>query len=304
VKQSDLIKATSEAVEYLFAQQQNDGHWEDFQLPMGASDEWVTAFVGEALAMIIACPLWSRFSDPLSHAIQWLLKNRHYRRGWGFNARTGPDADSTAYVLRLLRRFKIDIGADDESWLQERWHPDGGIATYEGPAAWGMPHPDVTAVAFQAFSSQLQQQLLPSFQEYLIRTRRPDGTWPAYWWRTCHYSTFHSLSLARSILLPGENSARVIVEAPDRQIYTAFDLAYAAGISYMRSGVSTWTLHLLKLLLMQQIPGGGWQGGFNLRVTHHECYAPWEKPEGNLYKDINGLITTASALRAFAYLLS
>lgn len=301
--QSDLIQAASAAAEYLIGKQHLDGHWEDFQLPVGTSDEWVTAFVGEALASIPAHPLWTRYRDHSARAIQWLLKNRHYRRGWGFNASTGPDADSTAYVLRLLRRFKIDIPEEDESWLQERWHPEGGIATYEGPAAWGMPHPDVTPIAFQAFSSQLQQQLLPSLREYLIRTRRLDGTWPAYWWRTCYYSTFHNLSLARLFFFPEETSAPVIIEAEDRRIYTAFDLAFAVGISYLRSGASSQTLHLLELLLLQQIPGGGWPGGFNLRVTHHECYAPWEKPEGNLYKDINGLITTAGALRVFACLL-
>src|SRR6185503_10172256 len=101
-----------------------------------------------------------------THAGAWLTSVRPYTAGWGFNAATGPDADSTAYALCLLREVGQAAAPADEAWLQDRWLPGRGFATYDRLDNWGLAHPDVTPIAFRALCAEAQSRLRPDAIDY------------------------------------------------------------------------------------------------------------------------------------------
>lgn len=292
---SDLDQRITAAVEYLLDLQQPDGSWHDYQLPVGRATQWVTAFVGLALAQASVDDRRPEARAGCERAARWLTRTRTYSAGWGYNEKTGVDADSTGLALRLLRAVGHPVEPRDEQRLLAQWREGGGFATYDGPGYWGVAHPCVTAVAFMALTSEDRCRLSSELDQYLRRVKRSDGIWPAYWWRTHFYSTYHHMTLLRTLGLSG-SFADPVGELVIPKDATAFDLAYAVGIEHLRAPSSPLASELLAQLLKRQLPDGSWCGDYNLRVTDPGCTKPWVDPQGQLYRDLFGTITTASAI--------
>lgn len=124
--------AARAAVDFLLAARSSSGessHWTDFMLPAGASDLWVTAFVGGVLA---------RSPDAEAHAAAeaaWLFlaERASAEGGWGYNTNVPADADSTLWGLRLgaaLGVSECPAARRARAFLDRHRHPDGGLATY------------------------------------------------------------------------------------------------------------------------------------------------------------------------------
>ena len=287
-------------VHYLLGCQAQDGHWEDYQLPTGASDAWITAYVGLALLKVDEPGVAYAARAAAGQAARWLSLHRPYPAGWGYNGITGPDTDSTALGLRLLKGAGQPTHPGDEDWLRARWQPGGGFATYPGPEAWGVAHVDVTPDAYLALGATERKELRVKLIAYILHRRLPDGTWPAYWWRSNLYSTRACLELLVEL-----DANDVLVRIDDGEtiaIKSEFEMALALEIAVLSAGPHGVALELAKELTRRQFQNGGWRGGDNLRVTDPKCYAPWELPEGKLYRDDRGLLTTATAVRALGYL--
>jgi hypothetical protein len=295
---AEIQRSIHAGISYVLKRQFADGHWEDYKLPVGSSDAWVTAFVGLALART------NLGSPAAARAASWLACHRPYPAGWGFSSTTGPDSDSTAYALLLLQAAALPVRSEDQDWLLHRWQPGGGFATYPASDRWGMAHPDVTPVAFRALSDDARQQLRLEMIGYLGRSRDSDGTWPAYWWRTRHYSTFLNASLARDLDAGLSIAAAVVSLEENRMVYSAFDLAYILANTFLAAGLAEPTWALVAELLRQQQPDGHWLGSENLRVMRHDTADPWNHPTGALYSDTENLTTTASAVWILALLAS
>jgi prenyltransferase beta subunit len=220
--------------------------------------------------------------------------------GWGFNGTTGPDTDTTAYVLAFLLKVKEKVKNSDLTWLLEQWQPSGGFSTYKGPQAWGVAHADVTPLAYMVLPTQQQVLLKPELLKFLEKNQLSDGTWPAYWWRTNFYSTFLNWQLCRELEL----------EIPIGylnnlgEVHSIFELAFVLGLFSFQACLNDLKEVLLEELVARQSQEGGWEGGYNLRVTALDCYTPWVESHGELYKDNRGILTTASViwmLRRFIY---
>lgn len=294
-----LRQAIDSATGYLLSRQEADGHWRDYRLPVGHSDAWVTGYVGLALADA-AGP--GEAPRPCLAAAVWLAGNRPYPAGWGYNGRTGPDADSTAFALGLLGRCAIATEGMDHEWLRQRWQADGGFATYPRDDAWGEAHGDVTPVAYMAMPEAERAALRAPVQDFLRRHRQADGTWPSYWWRTSHYATYWSLRLVRALGWPADGRAPAVRDEETHAIHSLLDLALVTGIADLQGAPAPLTARLAGLLLEKQRGDGAWPGGPNLRVTDPDCRAPWVDARGALYTDTNHLITTATALAVLARL--
>lgn len=289
--------AASRGVDYLLRGQAADGHWEDYRLPTGVSTAWVTAYVGLALRDVTS-ERPSAADLAAGRAARWLLDHRPYPAGWGYNDWTGPDADSTALAMSLVKATGRSVSPADESWLRERWRPGGGFATYDRPDAWGMAHLDVTPAAYLALGSPGREALRDEVITFLLAERRPDGTWPAYWWRSNLYSTRASLDLL--IRLGAADRLGAPARAGAVTIQSALERALALEICLMVGGTNGLASVLAYDLVARQRTDGSWEGGYDLRVTSPTCYAPWDQPEGRLYRDGRGLLTTATAARALA----
>jgi hypothetical protein len=294
--------AVAGGVDYLCALQAPDGSFQDYDLPVGAATEWVTGFAGLALAQVSRGGAFPAARDAACRAARWLRDARGYSAGWGYNGRTGADADTTGFAIRLLRATGYEIAPADEQCLLGFWRPEGGFATYNAPDHWGDVHCCVTAAAFLALSTAYRTALLPALRAYLHSTRRPDGTWPAYWWRTAHYSTWHHLRLLRRL---GMASAfpEPSMSPPDDDA-SAFQVAYAFGIEAIRQESREAARRLLTRLLWQQRADGAWPGSFELRVTEPDCAEPWVAPRGQLYRDRCASVTTASTLMVFSEIMA
>ncbi len=291
-----LTESITAGCTYLLRLQRVSGNWEEYELPTGRSDAWVTAYVGLALARVALRRGFEPAYSAAARAAKWLSSHRPYPAGWGYNAVTGPDADSTGYALALLRAAGQTTLSNDEDWLLTRWQPEGGFATFDGPGGWGKAHPDVTPVAFAALSRTTREHLGPWLRQALFASRDIDGTWPAYWWRTRHYSTYLNSCLARAVgphFLP---SAPVVTLQDNRAIHSVFDLVFVTANAALHDSGNGKSRELADILIAQQSGSGFWPGGANLRVTRHDTPDPWNAPEGECYVDFDHLITTASAV--------
>ena len=120
----------------------------------------------------------------------------------------------------------------------------------------------------------------------------PEVGWPAYWWRNHLYSTWHMLELYERLELSIPKEIDKIAVTID----SIFDLSWSLGILHKLGNLNEVLEKPLLVLFNLQESSGKWPGGANLRVTDPECLKPWINPTGNYYIDINGTITTASAL--------
>jgi hypothetical protein len=283
------------------AHQEGDGHWEEYSLPVGASDAWVTAYIGLALHGRAGAAGNEAAGMAAHRAARWLLDNRPYPAGWGYNGKTGPDADSTAHALALVQAAGLPVETKDTEWVAGRWQPDGGFATFEGPGAWGCAHVDITPICFRVLPAADRARLEPDLLEYLHRRRRQDGSWPSYWWRTSFYTTHACLLLLHNLEPDSVGRMNLAGMRDLGNLNSGFDLAFAAGIAALQ-GAANLKQILVQELLRYQNGDGGWSGGHELRVTHPGCYRPWERPEGRLYCDIRGLMATATSVSVLSRL--
>ena len=291
--------AMARAVDVLRGCQHDDGHWEDFELPVGRSDAWVTAYVGLALSDHAEVTNDAEAHRAAKRAADWLVSARGQEAGWGYNGRTGSDTDSTAHALLLLRRFEIAC-SEDAAWLHGSWQPDGGFATYRRNDAWGIAHPCVTPVAYFALDAGDQRALAEPFQRCVIAARDVDGTWPAYWWHTRHYSTFVNLLALTRLGCDVDRAMPIATPTGQLAIESAFDVACLAGIAALRLGDDRVTHELVELICSMERRSGGWPPGAGLRVTEPDCREPWHRPAGRVYHDVDGVFTTATVLRMLA----
>ena len=283
--------ALADAIDFLTVAQEVDGRWVDYHLPVGSADQWVTAYVGLALAEAGA-------DAPARRAAHWLASHRSYPAGWGYNARTGPDADSTAFAVRLHHVLGLPVRPADQAFLRGLWQRGGGFATYARADAWGLAHPDVTPMAYLGLAHDDRASLVAELLEAVRRWRRHDGLWPSYWWRRPFLGSFLMLDMLHELGLEEtwlpEPAAGSTYEADD-----AFNLAALLGIELLRGRA---VMPLLGALLARQRSDGSWDGAPNLRVTDPECVEPWKEPRGELYTDTRRTITTATAVRVLARL--
>jgi squalene cyclase len=195
----DLGTSVDKALTFLELMRGGDGWWWDFYTRAGFSDEWVTGYIGAALAVIPG----DRASRMASAAWSRLRSRRRWAAGWGYNARVPVDADSTVWALRLAE----SVGAAGSRRAQRAYRllarharPNGGLATYadDGPIrhftrikpaisfeGWCCAHPSVTAAAalLPAFSGQSRAL------DFLRKTQSPDGSWHSYWWCDREYTS-------------------------------------------------------------------------------------------------------------------
>lgn len=297
----ELAAALDDAVSYLSTLQHEDGKWVDYELPVGASDQWVTAYVGAALARAGATLGHAGALAAARRGADWLVAERTYEAGWGYNAFTGPDADSTAMALSLLSSLGLSICETDRRFLAELWRPEGGIATFLGPGAWGQAHWDVTPWGYLALRSEDQTEHREEFLTGLRENLEGNGLWRSYWWRTPYYSTFLTLEALRELDLSEPKRA---FAASRWTVDNAFDLACAVGIGTLRGKSPAALGQQLRRLLDWQQSDGRWPGHSNLRVTDDTCYEPWIQAVGEYYRDDAGTITTATVVRSLIHQLN
>lgn len=295
----ELRSALADAVGYLQSIQNQDGSWSDFHLPVGVSDQWVTAYAAHALAQ---CEETS-CRNTAAAAATWLSENRTYDAGWGYNGATGADSDSTAITIALLDELGMSVPEQDRIFLRNHWRDGDGIATYDGPEAWGAGHWDVTPWGYHGMLPEDQQLYRERFLLALWNSRMGNGFWRTYWWKNPYYSTFVTLEVLQRLGIP-EPEVMFDKSVPSIHIDNPFDLGCYIGIESLRDPSDYRIGGHLRTLLNWQQGDGRWRCAANLRVTEQQCYAPWDRPEGAYYEDQKSVLTTATIARVLSRIIA
>lgn len=290
-------------IDFLLRKQQTDGHWEDFALPVGASDTWVTAVVGRSLASAQMVATDVRLASSTAKASRWLLANENESGGWGYNKCVPVDSDSTAHAAIFLMTSATVSRARLAEVLIRFQCNDGGFATYreeDASGAWALSHPDVTPVVALALAGLLGSDANPVRRAlaYCRRNIRGDGSVPSYWWRSEFYAT---AMVAVFFAQVNESVSNYFVTSRSMPI-SSLDTALAVMTAACVDIPATATVDAL---IQRQRRDGSWQSSPQLCVTAPECYEPWAGRAGYLrcFDDNSCLFTTAIAVQALALVL-
>jgi hypothetical protein len=285
---------------YLTSIQNANGSWSDYHLPVGESDQWVTAYAAHSLALYGKKTNNKPAIDAAMQAANWLAEQRSYHAGWGYNGMTGPDADSTAMAIALFDELGIRVADADRSFLREHWQKGNCIATYSGgPGAWGEGHWDVTPWSYHGMLQEDREKFYNEFVAALANHQMDNGYWRTYWWKNPYYSTFVTLEILDILGIPEPDNA-ITNPVGSIQIDNPFDLGCCVGIECIRNPSDKRIGSYIRSLLNWQLYNGQWSGAPNLRVTENTCYTPWDKPSGNYYEDKKSTITTATIIRVLS----
>ena len=277
--------AAAAGVRFLLAHQDDCGLWRDYRLEPGASEAWTTSVVGVALATAAPSPAAGSL-ERARHAVRARLGPR----GCGYNAVTAADADSTAWVLRLL-----GPGAPIAT-LGSYLDAHGRAHTFANPerfGAWSGAHADVTPVVGLALLACGG----PAWASKRIRAaclaaQRTDGGWDAYWWDHDGYAVARNLEfLAASGGVPTAVRAAArgwLAAAPAPA--SAFDAAAQLEVALSAGAPAA---DRARTLAMLQRDDGGWPPSPALLVPDQGGGGA-----GPRHPDVRGLVSTAAAVRA------
>lgn len=286
IRPISLSWARDRARDFLLAAQREDGTWHDFFLPAGESHDWVTAYVAGCLATTGDAEVAAAARRGWDH----LRTAQKPGGGWGYNASTPADADSTIWTLRLAEA--LGEGASPEAvcgyeFLASHVREGEGIATYAGQSAprdyvglpatvdfggWVRPHVCVTAAA-----AGLPGPIGDAARASLPAMQHADGHWPSYWWFDPGYASAEAVDAlgageaADAAAVFARNRINVLlmmVETP------AFALAQSVRI-LARCGQTVPEAAIARLVA-RQAPNGSWPASARLRVPHPDRIEPEE----------------------------
>jgi hypothetical protein len=324
-------QAINAALAFLLARRNQAGWWRDFLdrarppavdgwLTGYPSDEWVTAYVGAAVAAVEH----PEARDAAGAGLQLLLERRS-RGGWGYHALVPADADTTTWVLRLAAALEFPGNnrlRDARAFLAGQIEAGGGVATYPADAApaladfTAMPGPYEgwcgTHVCVTAAAAALD--LGPGPLEFLRRAQRRDGSWTGYWWDDDEYATARAVealaasgdraSVAGAVRwaesrIGADGSVQSIAHGRSSPFATALALrALIVGGAPgrgARARATSW-------LLSEQRADGSWEPSARLRIPAPDQRDPLVSPETTFsYLDDDAIFTTATVLAALAH---
>jgi hypothetical protein len=307
-----MHEALTRATAFLVAKQSHTGRWSDFYLPAGASDEWVTGFVGAALAYT------GRADARAAAARGWdaLMRRRSAHDGWGYNRVSPTDADSTAWALRLARSLGVADGRVDSAgrFLASHVREDGGVTTYaeRGPileytqlpddasmAGWQMTHACVSAAAAPLLDDTVAA--------YLAAAQSTLGNWESYWWWDDEYTVALAAeaapqtagrAVAWALTRPGCDGAVLSTDNEPSPWATAWcvrilGLGQGDAVEETRARSIAW-------LLAHQRDDGSWRGSARLRVPMPAHLDPTGEQKRMESIDAARVFTTAAVVAALA----
>jgi hypothetical protein len=295
-RQASEVSAAAGAVSWLRQRQHPAGTWSDFVVAIGTSDAWVTAYAGFALAEAASAqqlppPVRRTAAAGADAAADWLLANPHRDGAWGYNARACPDADSTAWAIRLLAARKRAIPPEALRLLDSR-ATDAGFTTFQcSKGRWAEPTPDVSAVVLLA---QLdagvihEQGLVEQWRRLVAPAASARDTWKSLWWLGEFYPTAVAVEAWAAGGGPDLRPVPVWVDRPS----TVFERALSLSVATHTFGSAADTGIRRSELLAARLPDGGWAGDAQLRIPSQR--------RGEIYAasvDGRGVFTTSTALR-------
>lgn len=313
----DLIdKMLKRAIDYILKKRDKDGHWVDFALPQGMSDEWVTAYIVAALSNDSSCYKY------LAPSVEWLQKRFRPDEGWGYNRTTPADADSTALGLLALHRNRATLPESANYTLLRYRLPSGGYCAYTdqdldhehgtGPA-------DITSAVLltQIETGLFETNIICDALINLISQQREEGGWNSFWWKDDLFAACRTLNALNAFIQFA--TLRKATQLPENVIQSAI-----SAVKYARPSISAQAIpdepfilglwlsawfasqgvvyypsvdRILRHLCSLQQDDGRWLSVPIKRVARTKLLRPWARSDsGKLYLDPQCLITTITVI--------
>jgi hypothetical protein len=277
-----MNSAVERGLAFLASRQDAAGFWTDWELPVGSSRMWTTAYVGWRLA---SCGL---AASALDRAADWLEASELDGGGWGYAESTGADADSTALGILFLHTIGRCAPATAVRRLLSFSRDDGGFGTYgfeQSFGAWTASQAEVTATAALALqTAQVAPDTVERAVAFLYRRRRMDRLWNSYWWVSDCYATEITVQLL------GEKARGEACESL-REMHPRNSFEAALRSLVLCSDLEDFT--------HSQDFDGSWPSAPILRLTHRDVYAPVASDNaGPCFCDPQRVFTTATVVTA------
>lgn len=286
--------AAARGCAFLLSRQDAGGSWHDYELEPGSSDAWITAYAGLSLLRDRASSRQADHAIRRAAAAIWRLRQPG---GWGYNARTAVDADSSAWCIRMLAASTSRGDLDAEGVLAPFLTDSGAARTFISSdrfGSWAAQHAEVTpAVGLALLAAAAGRPSIARVRRAVLDAHSADCGWPAFWWTTPAYAIARNLAfLAQSGGIPAhiadQETGRLSRQAaPD----SAFECAESLAIArHVHSGRAT---ALLAALLDMQEPQGSWPPSRVLCVP-----AQHDRALRTVHDDCRRIFGTATALNA------
>lgn len=198
VADNTLTNAIENALNYVEANQNEDGSWSDFMTSAGTGKAWVTGYVGSQIAAHFPeSPALQKTKKLLAEDVTSLLS---------YNDSIFQDGDSTTFILALTQQLNVPNQEISENWFNY-FHSSGGWRTYihEEPlrkrlelpedisvAAWISPKACVSAAAATVLK-EIDQSAFNKTAAYLVKNINSSGYWESYWWTSPVYATAYAI---------------------------------------------------------------------------------------------------------------
>lgn len=295
----DSVRA---GIKYLMARRQ-EGCWRDFELPVGRSDTWVTAYVLVCLTSIKASWLSSVERKAIRQSGRWLSRHRSGGGGWGYNTEVENDADSTAMAILALRGTGAGAPREAVRFLLACRATNGGFRTFrpggQAIGGWLVPGVEVSWAALDALNWSRHVHNHRPTTHFLAGSQTKSGFWPAYWWTTPLYSTAGVLKVA-GVTLREEVRDRVRTALRSFAPIDAFEAALALMCA-QRLELTGKKRALAATLRTLQASDGSWPSSAWLRLADPRLEFPSGSiSSGKLFHDGDRIFTTATAVQALA----
>lgn len=228
------------AILWIDRAQGSSGTWTDFRIGVGGrSDEWVTAYVCDAVDRWHA----GRLRPSAASACAALRGAQRRDGGWGYNQRIPSDADTTGLAAMALYHGKarFDQAASIAFLLSSHDEELGGFRTYRSSAeladlyrdhpvraaqsfrGWCSSHVEVTASVLEALWALGRQDAKQArtASAFLLSMQNANGCWTGYWAIDFFYPTCRvvraltRLELGRHVLWPRLVDAVLVQQRPD-----------------------------------------------------------------------------------------
>jgi hypothetical protein len=239
-----------------------EGFWSDFMTLAGESVDWVTGYVGYALAEGLTARGGEDAPWPsLREMGARLLERQHRDGGWGYGSIVPSDADSTSWCLLFLAEVQaLDPPRLERalSFLSRHQSPlDGGFRTYSVPSeigrfmrledgvsfdGWASSTPCITAaVAHAVLKTTGSLSRVHEALDYVRATQTTQGYWNSYWWTDPLYSTVLCMRAldAAARLPPGDRVPETTAERAAERDGGALERA-SAWISSTQRADGAW----------------------------------------------------------------
>lgn len=280
-----MRQAVEKGLAFLRERQSAEGFWEDWQLPVGSSRMWTTAYVGWRLASSDCTS-----GEMLERAAEWLESSELDEGGWGYAESTGADADSTALAIAFLCAMRRRVAMTAIRRLLRFVGEDGGFATFnleQSFGAWTASQVEVTAAAILALTMTDEAPgVVDRARQYLCKRQRSDGLWESYWWMSPLYATEIVVrALGTNARIQAASGVRAL--KPSNPFEMALQLMIAPDD--------------LASLAITQNHDGSWPSAPILRLASRDVFEPWKQQHsGPCFADHGRIFTTATAVSAVA----